>query len=470
MAEGHGGSAQTLRDYWEGHGHPGPSHGAERDEIRWGTPGDFMRCVAQVTAHGHMTEEEAKGYCNLRHHGATGEWPAQHAKRDKMAADDEVTLIHVEGEGDTDHDGDGLFDADGDGDGAVATLVRKKKRSANKAADGSGEARVPAGHVTGGQFTVGGDGPTKTPPKPNPYGKKKGKKGKGPAGKKGKTDPGKKAARKPRPPESRQDRQADRQERHSIRQRIASLESRLAPLLKEERSLRGSGVSGRASTRTGTRGSSVSPAARSSTAQSSKPSSSGTSKPGTSAKPQSKLAQVQAQIRQLRAQIAAARQQLAAVKAWEGDVNKGTSVRDRPTGRFRTFEGESKEAANAFQEGRVHDAVDFLGSARALATDPGHRTTLDSLQRHVARLQHVIPEVTKGFIRGDSIAHGDKTGFHEGSAGGGHVYLRTRDGVRHRVPAHEIRATRDDENEDLYRQESDPGLPQPEEDTKSGSR
>ena len=75
-----GGDAQTLRDYWSDHGHAGPSHGAERDAIRWGTPGDFDRCVAQVTEHGNMTPDQAKGYCNLRHHDALGYYPAQHAR------------------------------------------------------------------------------------------------------------------------------------------------------------------------------------------------------------------------------------------------------------------------------------------------------------------------------------------------------------------------------------------------------
>lgn len=140
MSEG----GRVLADYWEGHGHPGPSHGRERDEIAWGTPGDFDRCVALVTRHGKMTPEQAKGYCNLRHHGALGYWPAQHAEmeRGKMAdvdplrawervraaldkASGQATEIHVTGEGDTDHDGDGLFDADGDGDGAVAVRVKQ---------------------------------------------------------------------------------------------------------------------------------------------------------------------------------------------------------------------------------------------------------------------------------------------------------------------------------------------------------
>src|SRR5262249_33618070 len=137
MAEGHGGSAQTLRDYWSGHGHAGPSHGAERDAIGWGTPGDFARCVAQVTAHGRMTEEQAKGYCNLRHHDALGYYPATHAR--------------MEGKG-------------------VDLLT--------KAANGTDQGREPAGKPTGGEFTNGNDGPSKKKPKPNPYAR-----GKGPGGK-----------------------------------------------------------------------------------------------------------------------------------------------------------------------------------------------------------------------------------------------------------------------------------------------
>lgn len=76
-----GGDAQTLRDYWSGHGHAGPSHGAERDAIMWGTPGDFDRCVTMVSA--HMSPEQAKGYCNLRHHDALGYYPATHARMDR---------------------------------------------------------------------------------------------------------------------------------------------------------------------------------------------------------------------------------------------------------------------------------------------------------------------------------------------------------------------------------------------------
>jgi 2'-5' RNA ligase len=77
------GNAQTLRDYWSGHGHGGPTHHAFEKEIAWGTPGDFGRCVALVTEHGKMSPDQAKGFCNLRHHEALGYWPAQHAEMER---------------------------------------------------------------------------------------------------------------------------------------------------------------------------------------------------------------------------------------------------------------------------------------------------------------------------------------------------------------------------------------------------
>lgn len=79
----HPGKAQVLRDYWTGHGHGGPTHHAFEKAIGWGTPGDFDRCVAMLTVKGKMTPDQAKGYCNLRHHEALGFWPAQHAEMEK---------------------------------------------------------------------------------------------------------------------------------------------------------------------------------------------------------------------------------------------------------------------------------------------------------------------------------------------------------------------------------------------------
>ena len=81
-SDGHG-SAEVLREYWTREGHPGPTQWGDEEPIAWGTPGDFDRCTRQVMEHGHMTEEQAHGYCNLRHHEALGYWPAQHAQMDR---------------------------------------------------------------------------------------------------------------------------------------------------------------------------------------------------------------------------------------------------------------------------------------------------------------------------------------------------------------------------------------------------
>lgn len=50
-------------------------HGKISVQIGWGTDGDFMRCVE--IAGKHMTPEQAKGYCNLRHQDAVGAPPGQ---------------------------------------------------------------------------------------------------------------------------------------------------------------------------------------------------------------------------------------------------------------------------------------------------------------------------------------------------------------------------------------------------------
>jgi hypothetical protein len=62
-------ATERLRRYW--------SHGEGAAKIGWGTPGDFDRCVAEVGK--YMTNPQ--GYCAERHHEATGEWPATHAKQ-----------------------------------------------------------------------------------------------------------------------------------------------------------------------------------------------------------------------------------------------------------------------------------------------------------------------------------------------------------------------------------------------------
>jgi hypothetical protein len=44
-------------------------------QITWGSPGDFDDCV--TVASKHMDEDQAKGFCNLRHQGATGAPPGK---------------------------------------------------------------------------------------------------------------------------------------------------------------------------------------------------------------------------------------------------------------------------------------------------------------------------------------------------------------------------------------------------------
>ena len=76
-------SAEVLREYWTGEGHPGPTMFALEKKIRWGEPDDWYRCVSEVTPY---LGDGAKGYCNLRHEEVLGYWPAQHAEMDGKQA------------------------------------------------------------------------------------------------------------------------------------------------------------------------------------------------------------------------------------------------------------------------------------------------------------------------------------------------------------------------------------------------
>ena len=66
------GNAEKLRHYW--------TRGEGAAKIRWGTPGDWKRCVKHL---GKYMGVRAKGYCQLRHKDALGFYTATHAKRDK---------------------------------------------------------------------------------------------------------------------------------------------------------------------------------------------------------------------------------------------------------------------------------------------------------------------------------------------------------------------------------------------------
>jgi hypothetical protein len=58
------GGAEQLRRYW--------TRGEGGAKIRWGTGGDFTRCVEHLTEH---LGARAKGYCALRHKEMNGMWP-----------------------------------------------------------------------------------------------------------------------------------------------------------------------------------------------------------------------------------------------------------------------------------------------------------------------------------------------------------------------------------------------------------
>ena len=145
------GKAQTLRDYWTGHGHGGPTHHAFEKAIAWGTPGDFDRCVAMLTTHGKMSPEQAKGYCNLRHHEALGFWPAQHAEMERGGKKHASLDLGVV-----------------DFTVAEAALDQVEAALVTGAWDPSKHPRVPAGSPTGGEFALGGKGAA--PTNQNPVG------------------------------------------------------------------------------------------------------------------------------------------------------------------------------------------------------------------------------------------------------------------------------------------------------------
>ena len=60
------GNAEKLRRYWE--------KGEGAAKIRWGTDGDWTRCVEHLSKH---MGDRAKGYCTLRHKGALGYYPGE---------------------------------------------------------------------------------------------------------------------------------------------------------------------------------------------------------------------------------------------------------------------------------------------------------------------------------------------------------------------------------------------------------
>jgi hypothetical protein len=67
------GPAEKLRRYWLT-GEGGTA------KIVWNTPGDWTRCVKQLSS--YMTRDEAEGYCQNLHKAATGRYTGDASHRD----------------------------------------------------------------------------------------------------------------------------------------------------------------------------------------------------------------------------------------------------------------------------------------------------------------------------------------------------------------------------------------------------
>ncbi len=59
--------------------------------IVWGKPGAFDSCVR--IAGDHMTTEKAQGFCANRHHDATGKWPGEGKRRNKVTKAGRLALL-----------------------------------------------------------------------------------------------------------------------------------------------------------------------------------------------------------------------------------------------------------------------------------------------------------------------------------------------------------------------------------------
>lgn len=79
------GGAEKLRRYW--------TVGKGGLKIRWGTDGDWTRCVKQLSKY---LGPRAKGYCSLRHKEMNGYWPGDKRNKSDSIEDIEVTSIYHE--------------------------------------------------------------------------------------------------------------------------------------------------------------------------------------------------------------------------------------------------------------------------------------------------------------------------------------------------------------------------------------
>jgi len=84
MVDTHPGDAERLKEYW--------THGEGAAKIRWGTGGDYDRCVRLVTEETKGKGLDVHGYCANLHHRALGIWPATHKKLLEGAAVKAATM------------------------------------------------------------------------------------------------------------------------------------------------------------------------------------------------------------------------------------------------------------------------------------------------------------------------------------------------------------------------------------------
>ena len=115
--------------------------------IRWGTPGDFNRCVR--LAGRHMPLEKAKGFCALRHREALGVWPGQEHKTFDGLDDDELVISALQVKADEPEDAPDGMPGDGAGGGVVIGLTLPPDTAGQLPYTGGGPLRVELVRIPG---------------------------------------------------------------------------------------------------------------------------------------------------------------------------------------------------------------------------------------------------------------------------------------------------------------------------------
>jgi len=79
------GNAEELRKYW--------TRGKGGAKIRWGTPGDWTRCVRNLRKY---IGPRSKGYCALRHKEMNGVWPGDRKNRQKFSSNVKLGTFSIQ--------------------------------------------------------------------------------------------------------------------------------------------------------------------------------------------------------------------------------------------------------------------------------------------------------------------------------------------------------------------------------------